>query len=805
MNIRRRIARVRRQARLALLGQALWSAFWPGQIVLGLFLLLALSDLLPRLDGWTHSAVLGALAAVLGWTVWRAWRRFRRPLPEAADRQVERASGLRHRPLTSLEDRPATAGPEAQLLWGEHLARIAARIRRLRAGWPPGIMPARDPWALRILTLVCLAVAFGLAGQNAGERMGRALAPSFAVAQPVPVTVDVWIEPPAYTGRPTLFAGAGETAFELPEGSTVHARVSGVSGGAVLAAGPDRKPLQGSGAVVEGSTPIRTGGRISVFAEDRELVGWPVSVVPDFPPSARFDMPPRATSRHAFRINYGGSDDYGVTAMRAEAAPVDDSAAEPLVLPLPVLGEPQAPRGDAYFDLTAHIWAGREVSLRILARDGAGQEGEGPSLLFVLPERPFTHPVARALVEERKTLHWDGRQATAERLDGIAAGSDLYDGDPAVTLALAVAAARLRGARQAEPALPSVRSLLWKTALRLEDGGLALADRELRAAQDAIMRALERGAEAEEIDRLFDSLSRAIDRLLQELAARAGETGDEAGPAPGEAGQDQLFDREGLQQMVERIRRLWEAGAREEARELLAQLQNILENVRLARMGEGQAERQAGMMQKLKELRELSRDQQRLLDRTFRRGRPPPTGQLGQGQQSQGQQSQGQQGQRQGADSGYPDLQQAQEGLRRRLGDYMRRLGADMGRVPRELGRASGSMRDASGSLRTGRHGEAVEAQGRALRELQKAGDRMLQEFAREGSGQGGIADGQSNFDPLGRRDGGFLPDGSDVVLPEEGNFQRARHIRDELRRRVGDEMRPAPERDYIERLLRRF
>ena len=794
MNVRRRIARVRWQARMALLGQALWSAFWPGQIILGSFLLLALSDALPRLGGWTHSTVLAALAAALGWTVWRAWRRFRLPPAEAADRQVERASGLRHRPLTSLEDRPATTGPAGQALWGVHLARIAGQIRRLRAGWPAGVMPSRDPWALRILTLVCLATAFGMAGGDAGDRLARALAPSFAAASPAPVTVDMWIEPPAYTGRPTLFAGDGETGFEVPEGSTVHARVAGIGGAAVLVTGPDRAVLESSGGVAEGGAPIRMGGRIAVMVEDRELVGWPATVIPDSPPRARFDMPPRATQRHAFRIDYGGSDDYGVAAMRVETAPVDEPAAEPLVLPLPVLGEPEAPHGNAYFDLTAHIWAGREVTLRVVAVDGAGQEGEGPPLRFVLPERPFEHPVARAIVEERKTLRWDDRNGAAERLDGIAAGTELYDGDPAVTVALAVAAARLRRAERAEPALATVRSLLWKTALRLEEGGLALADRELRASQEAIMRALEKGASAEEIDRLFDELRRSIDRLLRELALRAGESGDDAGPGPEGQGQDRLIDREGLQQMVERIRRLWEAGARDEARELLSQLQNMLENIRLARMGEGQAERQAEMLKKLKELRELGQDQQRLLDRTFRRGRPPP-----------GESRRGPQGSRPGAESGYPDLQQAQEGLRRRLENYMRRLGADTGRVSEELGRANRSMRDASGALRSGRHGEALEAQGQALRDLQKAGDEMLRDFARDGSGQGGITGGQSEFDPLGRHDGGFMPDGSDVVLPGEDSFQRARHIRDELRRRVGDETRPPPERDYIERLLRRF
>ena len=790
MNVHRRIAWVRRQARMVLLGQALWSAFWPGQMILGLFLLLALSDALPRLDGWVHSSVLGALAAALGWAVWRAWRRFRLPPREAADRQVERASGLKHRPLTSLEDRPATAEPTAQALWGVHLGRIAGQIRHLRAGWPAGVMPARDPWALRILTLICLAAAFGIAGGEAGERLARALAPSFAVARSMPVTVDMWIEPPAYTGRATLFPGTGEVNLKLPEGSTVHVRVAGIGGGAVLVAGPDRAVLESSGAVAEGSMPIRTGGRIAVLVEDRELAGWPVAVIPDSPPSARFDMPPRATRRHAFRIDYGGSDDYGIAAMRVETAPMDEPSADPLVLPLPVLGEPEAPQGNAYFDLTAHIWAGREVTVQVLAVDGAGQEGEGPPLRFVLPERPFDHPVARAIVEERKTLRPDGKDATAERLDDIAADTELYDGDPTVTLALAVAAVRLRRAGQAERTLESVRSLLWKTALRLEEGGLALADRELRASQEAIARALEKGAPAEEIDRLFDELRRSIDRLLRELALKAGEAGE-----PGAQGQERSIDRDGLQQMVEHIRRLWEAGARDEAREVLAQLQNILENLRLARMGEGQAERQADLLQKLKELRELSRDQQRLLDRTFRQGRPPPTGPRRQG---------GQEG-KPGAESAYRELQQAQERLRQRLGGYMRRLGKETGQVPGELGRADRSMRDASGSLGEGNNGEALEAQGQALRELQQASDALLQNFAREGEGQGGMRDGQSTFDPLGRREGGSMPDGSDVRLPDEDGFQRARHIRDELRRRVGDETRPTGERDYIERLLRRF
>ena len=48
------------------------------------------------------------------------------PAPAAADRRIEAASGLRHRPLATLGDRPAGEDPAALALWQAHLARQAA-------------------------------------------------------------------------------------------------------------------------------------------------------------------------------------------------------------------------------------------------------------------------------------------------------------------------------------------------------------------------------------------------------------------------------------------------------------------------------------------------------------------------------------------------------------------------------------------------------------------------------------------------------------------------------------------------------
>jgi hypothetical protein len=65
-----------------------------------------------------------------------------------------------------------------------------------------------------------------------------------------------------------------------------------------------------------------------------------------------------------------------------------------------------------------------------------------------------------------------------------------------------------------------------------------------------------------------------------------------------------------------------------------------------------------------------------------------------------------------------------------------------------------------------------------------------------------------SQLDPLNRAPQ-QTTDGSDPGLltkvPDQIDAQRAREILEELRRRLGEQQRPALELDYLERLLKRF
>jgi uncharacterized protein (TIGR02302 family) len=274
-----------------------------------------------------------------------------------------------------------------------------------------------------------------------------------------------------------------------------------------------------------------------------------------------------------------------------------------------------------------------------------------------------------------------------------------------------------------------------------------------------------------------------------------------------------------LNNVIERMERLSRSGDKEAAKQLLEQLQQMLENLQLAQPGQGDSD----MEQALNELGDMIRKQQQLRDKTFK-----------QGQDSRRDRQRGKQG-----DQSMSDLQQDQQGLRdrlRKLQDELAKRGmgqgkrgekgqqgqqgqqgqdADQGDGEDGLGEADSAMGDASGKLGEGNAEGAVDSQGKALDALRK-GAQSLAEAMQQGDGEG-QADGPGNrvgrqqsggnqSDPLGRPlHGREFGDDLTVKIPGEIDVQRVRRILEELRRRLADPARPQIELDYIERLLKDY
>ena len=435
-----------------------------------------------------------------------------------------------------------------------------------------------------------------------------------------------------------------------------------------------------------------------------------------------------------------------------------------------------------------------------------------------MPEREFLHPVAREIVIERRKLMADPSHADliSEALRDIAREPERYNDDVTVFLALNLAMRRLAmGPEQFDQ--EAIQQLLWDTALRVEDGKLSIAKRSLREAEKALQDALEKEARNREISRLMDELESALNQYFDELAKTMKPRElDEAQPMP-QNKRLMALTRRDFKNLMDQIRKLARSGSKADAKQLLSQLRNLIENMQTGRMAR-MSPRGQESIKLLNLLQKLIQDQQKLLDKTFReaqrrgllkqRFNEPRFRQPGDRSRNQhGRPSEGPAG-RQLKPGQIPRDAQTQEALRRRLGDIMRQLGEMANSIPRSMGRAERSMRRSSDFLGTGQPSEAVQPQTRALDQLKqgaKAATRDLMKQLGQGLGQRPSETGQRQ-DPFGRTlDGSGGMNARDMDIDDGDELQRAREIRDELRRRSGQRQRPEIERDYINRLLREF
>lgn len=767
------------QRRLGLAWAAVaWERAWPLILpplgLLGLFLALALFDVLPHLPGWLHGLILALGAGGLSFLVVRAILRWQLPGRDEAARRLERDSRLSHRPFAVLADRMAGGGddPLAAALWQAHRRRMAALLVHLRVALPHPNMAARDPWGFRAAILLLLVIAAAGGWHDAGRRIGRALSPNIASTGLVPDSLEIWVTPPAYTGLAPIMLRSGQATGDpvvVPTGSAVLGVLAGGWGNASLLVddAETRFERQGDGGQRVEAT-LRAGNLLAVRQAGRRIAVWPIQVAADALPSIAFALPPEAGERGRLRLVAAASDDYGLVKAWVEIrrlAPLDTE--EPLVVELALPGNrPKAADLAGWHDLTAHPWAGLPVTLRPVAEDGAGQTGAGDMVAITLPERSFTHPVARALIEQRRLVTENRANALGVMgiLDRIAVEPDLYNDDLVAFLAMRTARHALA---ERDFALAEIQDLLWNAALRIEDGDLSSAERGLEDARRALEKAIEENAPAERIEQLLTQFQAAMERYLDALADRMAD--NQQTPVPSE----RVLSGEDLGRMLETMRDLAQTGARDALKQMLGQLSQMLDGLQ-----SGSPQQPNGpALEGLQQLRELAKRQQDMLDRSHRRAQ-----------------------ERQTAD-GQKDAED-QQALRRALGEAAAKLAEGLGEAPQGLAEAGEAMGDAANALGQGDWPVAAEAQAEALRRIGQAARQAVEQMAQ---GQGGMM-GIAPRDPLGRAQNGTgLSDDGTTRIPGGTDIQKAREILDELRRRSGEFSRPEPERDYLRRLLKQF
>ena len=824
-------------------------SFWPFLslclAVIGL-LMLGVQDMLALevLWGGVVLSALGALVFLLLGIRRFAW-------PTRAEAVAKLDATLPGRPIQALMDDAAIGADDASAMavWRAHQSRMAARIKDAKPVQPDLRISRRDPFALRYVAVLVFLVALLFGSVWRVGTVGNLAGASAAV--PNGPTWEGWVEPPRYTGLPTVYLNdITDPSLRVAQGSTITLRLYGEVGALnvteTVSPAMSDVPAEGQASPTQEFTVTRSGN-ITINGEGGR--SWAVDLVSDTPPQIEITGPAEASAVGEMTLPFEARDDYGVEFGTARitldldsvdrryglATQPDPREAIVVPLPTPITGDRRNYAESLIENFSQHPFSNLPVIVTLNAQDALEQSTQAAGKPMTLPGRRFFDPMAAAVIEQRRDLLWAASNAgrIAQVLRAVSHRPDEVFRSETAYLRLRTILRRIEALapygvspdQQDEIALA-----MWDLAIMLEEGDLSDALERLRRAQEQLAEAMKNGASDQEIAELMQELRDASDDYIRQLSRQAQQESEQSDERQSAENSMQMT-QDDLQAMMDRIQELMEQGRMAEAQQALQELQQMMENMRVTQ-GQGQGGQSPGE-QAMEGLAETLREQQGLSDQAFRdlqeqfnpgaqagesQGNEGRNGGQGRGQSHEGQGGQGQgngeeQGDNQAQGSG--SLADRQQALRQELGRQQGNLpgaGTPEGDAARDaLDRAGRAMDGAEEALREDDYAGAIDQQSEAMEALREGmrnlGEAMAQE-QRNQPGQG-TAEGNrqaQNRDPLGRNAGSNGSMGTDEgLLQGEDVYRRARELLDEIRRRSGDGDRPDIELEYLKRLLDRF
>ncbi|WP_135081171.1 DUF4175 family protein [Terasakiella sp. SH-1] len=790
----RRLQRLITWTRYVLLWEQLWPRLWPFLIISSLSILLVLFDLLPKLNATLHLLVLGVLFSLWAGCLYLAFRNLKHPTSKQALLRLEQDSGFTNQPLMTLMDRPSAASTSkvSQTLWVYHQDRMAAAMENIQRPWPRSYLEHRDPYSLRA-GLVLLLLLGGIEARfDWNERLARAFDPAFGLSGPGHWTIQAWITPPAHTGANSTYLNAKADTEETTTGpvvsiiqnSDILIRLEGWSSheGVSLQFGPfeDQFTPLGKGAFSL-ENRLEQGEELIVRHDDKILYRWPVHLQGDLPPKITVSGKPRTGFRGHLQLRFEATDDFGLKEARLEIQNPADSTSPNITIKNLLQG--MESKGQFSHNLAAHPWAGQAVIMTPMVQDNLGQVAQGHALETILPERKFTHPVAIRLIDIRKELYTPTAHERAFsnlRLMRLLDTPQDFNGSLAIYFALKVAADRLN-APDGHQEVATVQSILWESAIHLEEGSGGSARNQLEFMSRQMSEMLRSSNDKAAMEALFEQMRKSLDHYLQQMmkSGNAIQGFEEA------LGQEQvnMVGRDQLQDMLNKARELMRQGNIKAAQAVMDQFQSILS--RLAMQQKIDPKQAAKARHILEKLREIKTGQQNLLDQTFQRSRNEDSPSLKSTKQA--------------------IIEAAeQKRLLKMLREEMNKLREMKVKAPKPLGQAAKDMGHSYTALEKGQDEASIQAQMRVLEQLEDGLKNSAQSLARK-MGIQPMPQTLPGHDPLGRgRSGPIQTQGTNVV-PTEREMHQSREILQELYRRAGQKSRPEQELQYIDRLLDRF
>ncbi|WP_273759132.1 TIGR02302 family protein [Bartonella sp. ML70XJBT.G] len=783
-----------------LLFERIWVQLLPFFLVLSLFCSLSWLGIFSILSYWPHVLLLGLMFCLAVGSLFFL-RRFRFPTMRDVNRHLEQVNGLKNQPISVQTDHLCAENDDGfhAIVWREHQRRMARQLSNLKTGFISLNNAAYDPLALRTVCLLLCVCAFSFSFGSLGGRLADAfdLRP---VIDETSMRIDAWVTPPAYTGVAPLYLTKDEkTQVTIPQGSDLVVRVvngAGVTvkaiseknGQEVLFAKKNEK-VDLDEPIIHFETHLEHSIDLLVSSRHKQQK-WHLQVIKDQLPTIRWLEKPGRILTGSLELQYELDDDYGVTKAFVEVEPFLQQHKSTLSLykaPEIKLLLPRGGKGKMRMvqDVSAHPWAGAEVKITLLAEDGAGQQGRSKTFVMTLPQRVFSNPVARAVIELRRLLALDTsmRERVLDMLSALLVRPK--DGLQNFTHFLVLQSAWTRlSMAETEDELCGIVDYLWQIALGIEGNQLESVQKNLKQAQAALRDALRYGAPAAEIERLMADLRQAMDTYIHALAERAQDKSH-----PNNNLRRPNLSEDSLEKKLNLIEEMAKTGSSLAAEQLLAEVEQTLDHLHVQKGNQGGEKHQdqsAGMKEKMDQLGDLMRRQQELLNETHQLEKKRQSGENIPEQQKK-------------------SLKKRQAELQSELSMLEKELSAQGFESHDAFKKAEEKMNSAGNALEQGDNQISMQNQSDALEDLRQGAQNIvkkMREMLKEAGDKQNAASGAE--DPLGRP----LSSKTDqegkegMKIPQESDQMRARQILEEIRRRLGKEHILDVEKNYLERLL---
>jgi len=790
------------------------------------------------------------------------------PNQNEVDRRLEQTSILPRGQIQALE--ATLSNPKKHLtrdLWTSFQNQILQSFSYLKNPKPKPILTRLDPNGLRLMAVLIFIVGLWVAGPDSGQRIKNGLIPISAprFAGEPSKNVHLWVTPPAYTGLGQIYVkgyGTLKDPLNIPEGSTLKVRIQSRFGSfftPYLSNGTREEkllPLENNIYGIE--TEIQKGDMLSLSQFGISRARWPVHFIEDQPPEIKLIQDketkepttvPEILENGQIRFPLEVKDDYGVTDLKLTMQLDEMVSDKPLGENYTDTRLVMSPAGKEFqfypqYDLSWHTWAGLPVVFELEVFDSKKQSTKLAPIKMILPERSFKEPVAKSLISARKKLAWSPSHDLEKQgrdIETLLSAPSYFKDDMVVFMAIRSASIRLMFAQDLPrasqlEAVQSAISLLWSTAISVEDGALTMALNNLKEAQKLLEEALRNpNTPQEEINKRMDALKQAMAEYFAQLQTEIQKRIAQGEQFPQLPENMPSIDPNTMSSFLDELENQMRSGNKEAAQDMLSKLQRMMEMMDggagtsamppdMQQMNKGISELQQ-LIEKQEELKSQTEKQARIQEAIKNRNGmgtslydlpnaqklieqlkemgiaspPPPTKNIEpQKNDSENQLS-------------TQSNKAEQEALRKILGQLMMETAEALNDVPEGMSNAEQDMRISEEALGQNTPEASIPHQESAIKNLKEGQENLQKQLSERMQQMIGISPngGMAGRDPLGRPYRGKNQNGqnqdSDVKIPSEARRKQVEEILKLLRERSGELDRPQEELEYYRRLLKQY